>query len=194
MSDNTLVTRAAWDKRDDETEHAYAAFRQYLELPRFGPRGSRRSLSVLARQLGHKSNGTVEHWSSQYDWTARVNAYEMARPALPQVYREQAVEDYRETVITKSTQIVSYLWEILAHELEQIRRQQIEENRSIPIADLQKLAKAAESLQGMARQSAGLPRDYGIVDKMDEEDENAPRAVIVMGDLTDSDEEENAEV
>lgn len=190
MTDTTLVIRNAWDKRDDETDHAYAAFRQYMELPRFGAKGVRRSLAVLAKQLGHSALGTVEQWSSKYDWTARINAYEMSRPALPQVYQEQSVADYRETVIEKSTQITSYLWEILAHELAQIRQQQLQENRSIPISDLQKLAKAAESLQGMARQSAGLPRDYGIVDTMDEEDENAARAVIIMGELTGDDEED----
>jgi hypothetical protein len=189
MPDTTLATRNAWDKRDDETDHSYAAFRQYLQLPRFGPKGQRRSHVVLAKQLGHNATTTVEHWSSRYDWTARVNAYEMSQPALPEVYAEQSITDYRETVITKSTQVASALWEILGHELERIRRDQLTENRSVPIADLQKLAKTAQAIQEMARQSAGLPRDYGIVETMDEEDENAPRAVVVMGDLTDTDED-----
>lgn len=193
MPDTTLVTRNAWDKRDDETEHSYGAFKIYLSLPRFGRKGEKRSLALTAKRLGHNALTTVEHWSSRFDWKARVNAYEMSLPSLPQVYEEQSVEDYRSTVITKSTQVISALWEILGHELENLRKAQLQDNLSVTVSDLQKLTRSAQAIQEMARQSAGLPRDYGIVDEMDDEDANATRAVVIMGELTD-DEAEDAEV
>jgi len=51
-----------------ETPRAFSAFLAFFEL------GHSRSLSALADKLG-EGLGTVKNWSSRYDWSARLQAF-----------------------------------------------------------------------------------------------------------------------
>src|SRR4051812_23122875 len=68
---------AEWDRRDDESTRAYAAFRAYLEL------GPGRSLDKVGIRLrggqpggGRGATSRIETWSSRHDWVRRAAAWD----------------------------------------------------------------------------------------------------------------------
>ena len=61
--------RKPWERVDGETVKAYEAFRIYRDL------GPERSMRKAGEVLG-KSMGTLDRWTSRFDWRLRVEAYE----------------------------------------------------------------------------------------------------------------------
>lgn len=68
--EETTDLRDPWERWDDETDVAYAAFIQYRDL---GP--LHRSLSEVSRQVG-KSKTLLGRWSRRHSWVDRVNAWD----------------------------------------------------------------------------------------------------------------------
>lgn len=73
-----------------ESDKAFAAFREYLEL------GPERSLAAVASRLG-KSKVLMERWSRKFDWSSRVQAHSMhlatvEREAIEVAARAKAAE------------------------------------------------------------------------------------------------------
>ena len=58
-----------WIRRGDETETAYEGFQAYLRM------GPGRSIVQAAAKLG-KTRQALEKFSKQFDWVARVTAYD----------------------------------------------------------------------------------------------------------------------
>lgn len=58
-----------WLRKQGETARSYDAFRVYLNM------GPGRTLAKAAEEVG-KSTTLLEDWSSQWDWQARVRAFE----------------------------------------------------------------------------------------------------------------------
>ena len=58
----------AFEKQPGESEKAFAAFAEYLNL------GPERSLELVGRKLG-KSKVQMERWSSRWQWGDRVDAH-----------------------------------------------------------------------------------------------------------------------
>jgi len=75
------MDRQPWERLDNETDTAYEAFSQYLELPKCGKShdhgkpGGRRFKSDLARLRGIKTP-TIEGWYRKYNWVGRAQAYD----------------------------------------------------------------------------------------------------------------------
>ncbi len=61
-----------WDRLPGESQPAYKAFLAYRDA------GGCRSVRSLARQVG-KSRSLLFRWSSRHRWTARAQAWDMAR-------------------------------------------------------------------------------------------------------------------
>ena len=55
-----------WERRLDETEAAWEAFKTYRDMPH-------RSARAVSRQLA-KSWPLISRWSAKYDWVERANA------------------------------------------------------------------------------------------------------------------------
>ena len=62
-------TPEPWERQQDETSKAYAAFCIYRDL------GPERSLQKAADNLG-KSRGLLEGWSSRFEWGKRTAAWD----------------------------------------------------------------------------------------------------------------------
>lgn len=58
-----------WDRQPDETAKAFEAFCVYRDL------GPGRSIPQVGQKLG-KSEGTLEPWSSKYEWVKRATAWD----------------------------------------------------------------------------------------------------------------------
>jgi hypothetical protein len=58
-----------WDKRDNESPQAFAAFVAYRNL------GPSRSVVKACKEVG-KTRATLHPWSTQHDWVARAGAWD----------------------------------------------------------------------------------------------------------------------
>jgi hypothetical protein len=67
--------RLLWERREDETSKAFAAFREYLDL------GGGRSLAKVGRKLG-KSTKLIERWSAANEWVRRAEAFDNEQDRL----------------------------------------------------------------------------------------------------------------
>lgn len=86
-----------WERRDDETSVAYAAFRAYLE------QGAERSSDNVARALG-KSSTLISRWSARHEWVARSRAWDsIPAKAAAESYAERAsrIAEQHDRVATK---------------------------------------------------------------------------------------------
>ncbi|MBC2746229.1 MAG: hypothetical protein HF975_04335 [ANME-2 cluster archaeon] len=80
-----------WDRQDNETAKAFAAFRCYRDM------GAARSLRKVAESI-YKNLGKpaanvryIEHWSSKFKWVPRVDAWDTERDRIERAEQEQAV-------------------------------------------------------------------------------------------------------
>lgn len=78
------MTRAAWDRRDDEGAKAYAAFELYRDL--MGPR----TIAAVAAKC-QKSVSLLNRWSQRYEWPARAAAFDAQVSAR---VAAQSIEDH----------------------------------------------------------------------------------------------------
>jgi len=75
-----------FDQQPNESEKAFAAFRQYLEM------GPARSLAALARE-SRKSKGSLEYLSRTYAWATRVQAHAAHVAALERESMELLIRE-----------------------------------------------------------------------------------------------------
>ena len=70
-----MDTRPSWERGDDETAKAFAAFSIYRDMP-----ASERSLGRVRRKLGKRGGylGLLERWSTKYRWVQRSRDYDVA--------------------------------------------------------------------------------------------------------------------
>ena len=78
----------AWERRDDETDKAFAAFRIYRDLDA-RERSIEKTREILGRDPGYTR--WLETWSSKYDWVKRVHAYDkhLDNQARKEIEREK---------------------------------------------------------------------------------------------------------
>ena len=59
-----------WDKKEDEEDKSYRAFREYLSL------GPGRNLEDYSSFYSKGSNVNIEDWYKEYEWNSRANEYD----------------------------------------------------------------------------------------------------------------------
>lgn len=159
-------SRKAWEQLPHETDKAYAAFFQYIQMPvhdKITPQNER-SLYNLSVKMGYsvqptRPSTTVEIWSSKYNWRERANAYDahMAQNTLTVVERE--LGQYQHAIIEKRTEQLVQLEQILDLTLKNIKADIVAGGRVDPL-ELQRVAKAIEITDNLTRRIAKLPTSY----------------------------------
>lgn len=81
-----------WDRRPDETDPAFAAFKIYLECE---PRSS----AKVAEKI-HKSPALIRRWASKYDWQERARAWDSS-----------ILEQVRERIATERGKAYLEIWD-----------------------------------------------------------------------------------
>jgi len=133
-----------WEKREDESDAAYAALRKYLDL------GVERSHKKVVETLGKPSGYTrwIESWSSKYDWVKRASAWEAHLRGLEQAEAEEKhlgkLEAHRERQ-------EEYARRVMANALSLMERieARIEQMESEDIADGNELARLIKATVDM---------------------------------------------
>lgn len=99
----TEDVRRAWERRDDESERAFAAFRIYRDLN--ARERSLRAAAAVYYDVDEPSHGnmtTIERWSSKYQWRKRVRAFEQDRDRQVLENDLAAIKAMREQHITEA--------------------------------------------------------------------------------------------
>jgi len=88
-----MDARKPWNKRSDETDAAFAAFRAFLQMP-----PSTRHLAAVADETG-AAHSTVKTWSSQYDWSDRADAYQRHQQTRHEERKVEALQELSEELV-----------------------------------------------------------------------------------------------
>lgn len=75
-----------FDRRKGESDEAFAAFREYLDL------GPSRAFPGVARRCG-KSVSLIARWSARHDWVDRASAYDDHLAELENAHRRMLAEE-----------------------------------------------------------------------------------------------------
>ena len=100
-----MADRAAWERRDDETDKAYACFVEYRLLPaaeRSIVQAWRNYSGKDAEQRRSKAPRGVEDWSSKFEWVKRAAEYDsrLADQAREQFEAERLKQrDQRQQIV-----------------------------------------------------------------------------------------------
>ena len=133
-----MADRELWERRDIETDPAWAAFVVYRDM------GPQRSTAKTARSLG-KSKTQMDQWSSKHGWVARVHAYDMHLDELARTAHEHELVEWRKQQTRLGGKLLD-LAEIGAHQiLKAVKREQ--NPKKLTSAEIEKLAKTGHTLK-----------------------------------------------
>lgn len=166
MEDKILT--AIWDRLPGETDKAWEAFRIYRDMPLFGPKTEKRSLQNLMDIIGHTSMGTTQMWSVKYRWQARCRAYDSYKGIKADEFRQVALQEYQENLISRSSQQVAAMDEVIDNTLSKLMEQadalmgkadSVEAVESLTKA-IERMVRAMKEKDSLARRNAKMPTTY----------------------------------
>lgn len=93
-------TLAPWDRMENESPKAYAAFCLYKKLPPLGPVHAKRSIANVCRELYGEPKETairaMAKWSSKFAWVVRAAAWDQDQEVQLRETRTKAIKDANE--------------------------------------------------------------------------------------------------
>ncbi len=114
-----------WDRRPRESEQAYRAFLRYRDL------GEGRSLSRLAGELQGTGRarpwGRLTHWSRQWDWAARVEAWDDHQRRKQWEARRQEREKQNRLLLREQQLLGAVTRRLLEHALSLVSSGELDE-------------------------------------------------------------------
>jgi len=176
VSDMTK-TPLLWDRRPDETDKSWAAFQLYRDLPVYGEGENKRTLANVASKLGYSTPDYVERWSAKYNWVERASAFDTALGASAMELRLADIEVYQDVVRQSTMQQLVVLNAILEKKLADMNSK-LDSNEPVDTMEINRLAKAMEVKDNLARRIAHMPTTYTSEKSKEELDEDT---VFVIG-------------
>jgi hypothetical protein len=175
--DDVVVSDATnFERRDDETDPAWGAFRQYRDQPQ------PRSLARLALELG-KSRQLFEGWSARHEWTRRVAAYDRYLDARRRQEREDeilAMERRHEAQLKAGSSALTQPIRAYLQRVAELRGEGEEPFAELSLAELHRLAMGAirhlSSVVAAERLVAGLSTEAHSSDALASVEEARRRA------------------
>jgi hypothetical protein len=139
--------REQWDRREDESPRAFAAFKAWLEA-------EKRSLTDVARSSKFQcSVANVSRWARVHNWQARAWAYDVRRE---QEEREQAARD-RAAMRKRHLKLAMMMQGIAAHGLAELQGR-IEQRLSLNMSAEECKSLMAEGVK-LERATLGVEKD-----------------------------------
>lgn len=168
MSNTSMVEATPiWERLNDETDNAWAAFQVYMDMPLVGKRHERRSYGNLAAKIEHRSETTIQGWARKYRWRDRVKAYDRYRGKAQAEIRAVGIEEYKAQVVEELTQQVYGIKDIANKVLQELHRraeEDLQELETKELIDIVKGLKGATEVvkqaDDLARRAASMPTTY----------------------------------
>lgn len=145
-------TDKPWERQKGESEKAYEAFAVYRDM------GTNRSIRAVAQQLA-KSRTQIGKWSSAWEWTERVRAYDND---LEKEARAQAIRDRK----AMTTRHINIAMQLQKKALEALNGLSVE---NMSPKDIKEYIKMATDLERLNREITEDNRD-DVVYRMEIED------------------------
>lgn len=134
---NVLDGRKPWDRQQNESGKAYAAFKVYRDL------GPDRSVRAAAARLG-KHPSTFAVFCSQWGWVDRVAAWERHEEHLANQEREQQTKE----MTARHATIAMLMQQKVLDKLQTMTQKDID---AMSLGDLCKLVSTSEAVERRAR-------------------------------------------
>jgi hypothetical protein len=165
---------ASWDKRENETNKAYVAFRHYLTL------GNERTLRKAA-QAANVAEQSCERWSSKHDWVDRVRDFETEQTrqfvgsALNMITHNQ---EQIQTDMLNDTQAMLAWWRQEISRYKENPTVTTEEGEILPTSvdpkQMKLFFEARRIIDDLARRAIGLPAQNPVSNAEQEKKELPP--------------------
>lgn len=152
---------ALWERQPDETDLSFYGFTVYRDLEPHSPIPERRrNLENVKNIMGYTSLKMPSYWSTKYDWSKRVAAYDAYRDNKMLEVREARLADYAQRVQQMDTQAASLGYRVATKNLVMLQ-QRMENGEDVNPRDVKAALEAIKQASDIARRSAGLPNGYG---------------------------------
>lgn len=167
---------ASWRERmRGETDKAWKAFQMYRDMPPVGE--GARSQALLSERLGYESTRSVEVWSSKFNWTDRVKAYDdyMAEKSI--VLREADLEQYQNEVVRRDTESATLVSDVIMRAIFQIRDAQIAGDE-VDTMDIKRLTSAMRDVSDIMRRAGKMATSFRSEES---DDDDAEQTIFTIG-------------
>lgn len=140
-------TDKPWERQKGESAQAYEAFVTYRDM------GAERSVTKVAQSL-NKSRGLIGRWSSQWNWTERVRAYDNE---LEKEVRVKAVKDRK----AMTERHIGIAMQMQKKALEALASLSVEDMSPKDVKEYIKMATDLERLNRTLEEESSKDRDSG---------------------------------
>lgn len=140
-------TDKPWERQKGESAQAYEAFVSYRDM------GAERSVTRVSQSL-NKSRGLIGRWSSQWNWTERVRAYDNE---LEKEARAKAVKDRK----AMTERHIGIAMQVQKKALEALASLSVEDMSPKDVKEYIKMATDLERLNRTLEEESSKGRDSG---------------------------------
>lgn len=140
-------TDKPWERQKGESAQAYEAFVTYRDM------GAERSVTRVSQSL-NKSRGLIGRWSSQWNWTERVRAYDNE---LEKEARAKAVKDRK----AMTERHIGIAMQVQKKALEALASLSVEDMSPKDVKEYIKMATDLERLNRTLEEESSKGRDGG---------------------------------
>ncbi len=140
-------TDKPWERQKGESAQAYEAFVTYRDM------GPERSVTRVSQSL-NKSRGLIGRWSSQWNWTERVRAYDNE---LEKEARAKAVKDRK----AMTERHIGIAMQVQKKALEALASLSVEDMSPKDVKEYIKMATDLERLNRTLEEESSKGRDSG---------------------------------
>lgn len=154
----------SWERRLDESEPAYEAFREYLKT---------RNIAQSAKNIG-KQRSQFNEWASKYDWHKRALDWDNSLTRKTDEKIRGDFVDLQSHVITQEMSDYKMLHDAWRKDMQRY----VSEDNNLELVDrtavYRRLIMSREALATLARRAARMPMSFGASredDAFDEADE-----------------------
>lgn len=160
----------AWDRQDGETEKAFDAFVEFLDMDK------PRTLSKAAVRIG-KSESQIRTWSARHKWMNRARLYDAVNTPVLSDGAKEAIGLYQQMIIKDEVTAYERLndaWDqvmgLVEDDLEKIHEKPLDERMDVLDA-IDKLSKVRNQLDKSIRRSLRMPTTFKPVEEQKTEED-----------------------
>lgn len=167
LNSSMTESKAPWERQEVDTNYSWAAFQIYRDMPPIGDKKKRRSYGNLARQIGHKSETTIQGWARDGQWRKRVLAYDEFMGSGKVAVKALVLEDYKQKLTEELTDQVRVIKDTANTVLAEVQRRVatgLTEMTAKELQDVIRVLKGSTEVvrvaDDLARRSAGMSTAY----------------------------------
>jgi hypothetical protein len=146
-----IKPKNVWDRLPAESDKAFHAFSTYLQMP-----VGARNKSEVATMLGYQSFSSVMRWSSDFNWDARVGAYDSHMQALALETQAQSRTEAAENATMQLLMEIDQAAKLMTR-AHRILLNRMENPDEFKMHELKTFVDSMRNLDDLRRRALGMP-------------------------------------